>query len=329
MKNIEVQRAILEKIKEYNRIIIFRHSRPDGDAVGSTKGLQSLLKLNFPKKEIYLQNSDYCDYMKFLGPEDEPIADELYADALGIVVDTGTLDRISNKKYDLCRELIKIDHHIDIKPYGDISWVEEERSSSCEMIAKFYDSFKDELKIDGATARFIYTGMVTDSGRFRYRSVSGETLRLAGLMLEQGIDTDILYANLYLDEYNSLKFKSYVYKHMKMTENGVVHIFVDRKMQKKFGLTSEQASNVISYLDSIKGSLIWLAFIEGKKGDNAIRVRLRSRFITVNQIAERYSGGGHACASGATVHTRREAMRLVKEADETLAKYKQENEGWL
>lgn len=329
MKNIEVQRAILEKIKEYNRIIIFRHLRPDGDAVGSTKGLQALLKLNFPEKEIYLQNSDYCDYMKFLGPEDEPVADELYADALGIVVDTGTLDRISNKKYELCRELIKIDHHIDIKPYGDISWVEEERSSSCEMIAKFYDSFKDELKISAEAARYIYTGMVTDSGRFRYRSVSGETLRLAGVILDQGIDTDILYANLYLDEYKALKFKSYVYKHMKMTENGVVYIFVDRKMQKKFGLTSEQASNVISYLDSIKGSLIWLAFIEGKKGDKAIRVRLRSRFITVNQIAERHNGGGHDCASGATVYSKKEMAELIREADVELGEYKKSREGWL
>jgi phosphoesterase RecJ-like protein len=197
------------------------------------------------------------------------------------------------------------------------------------MIAKFYDTFKDELKIDGAVARFIYTGMVTDSGRFRYRSVSGETLRLAGLMLEQGIDTDILYANLYLDEYNSLKFKSYVYKHMKMTENGVVYIFVDRKMQKKFGLTSEQASNVISYLDSIKGSLIWLAFIEGKKGDKAIRVRLRSRFITVNQIAERHNGGGHDCASGATVYSKNEMAQLICEADRELCEYKKSREGWL
>ena len=181
----------------------------------------------------------------------------------------------------------------------------------------------------GATARFIYTGMVTDSGRFRYRSVSGETLRLAGLMLEQGIDTDILYANLYLDEYKALKFKSYVYKHMKMTANGVVHIFVDRKMQKKFGLTSEQASNVISYLDSIKGSLIWLAFIEGKKGDKAIRVRLRSRFITVNQIAERHNGGGHDCASGATVYSKKEMAELIREADVELGEYKKSREGWL
>ena len=329
MKNYETMKSILEKIKSYQRIIIFRHYRPDGDAVGSTKGLQRILQLSFPEKEIYLQNSDYCDYMAFLGKEDEPIDESLYESALGIVVDTGTADRASNKKFSLCREIIKIDHHIDIKPYGDISWVEEERSSSCEMIAKFYEAFRDELVLDKEGATYIYTGMVTDSGRFRYRSVSGDTLRLAGMLLDFGIDTDRLYANLYLDEYNALKFKAYVYNNMKMTDNGVVYIYVDRRMQKRFELTSEQASNVISSLDSIRGSLIWLAFIDGKKGDDTIRVRLRSRFVTVNTLAEKYSGGGHDCAAGATVHSKKEMKALIAEADERLAKYKSENEGWL
>ena len=329
MKNYETMKSILEKIKSYQRIIIFRHYRPDGDAVGSTKGLQRILQLSFPEKEIYLQNSDYCDYMAFLGKEDEPIDESLYESALGIVVDTGTADRASNKKFSLCKEIIKIDHHIDIKPYGDISWVEEERSSSCEMIAKFYETFRDELVLDKEGATYIYTGMVTDSGRFRYRSVSGDTLRLAGMLLDFGIDTDRLYANLYLDEYNALKFKAYVYNNMKMTDNGVVYIYVDRRMQKRFGLTSEQASNIISSLDSIRGSLIWLAFIDGKKGDDAIRVRLRSRFVTVNTLAEKYSGGGHDCAAGATVHSKKEMKALIAEADERLAKYKSENEGWL
>ena len=329
MKNYETMKSILEKIKSYQRIIIFRHYRPDGDAVGSTKGLQRILQLSFPEKEIYLQNSDFCDYMAFLGKEDEPIDESLYESALGIVVDTGTADRASNKKFSLCREIIKIDHHIDIKPYGDISWVEEERSSSCEMIAKFYEAFRDELVLDKEGATYIYTGMVTDSGRFRYRSVSGDTLRLAGMLLDFGIDTDRLYANLYLDEYNALKFKAYVYNNMKMTDNGVVYIYVDRRMQKRFELTSEQASNVISSLDSIRGSLIWLAFIDGKKGDDTIRVRLRSRFVTVNTLAEKYSGGGHDCAAGATVHSKKEMKALIAEADERLAKYKSENEGWL
>ena len=197
------------------------------------------------------------------------------------------------------------------------------------MIAKFYEAFRDELVLDKEGATYIYTGMVTDSGRFRYRSVSGDTLRLAGMLLDFGIDTDRLYANLYLDEYNALKFKAYVYNNMKMTDNGVVYIYVDRRMQKRFGLTSEQASNVISSLDSIRGSLIWLAFIDGKKGDDTIRVRLRSRFVTVNTLAEKYSGGGHDCAAGATVHSKKEMKALIAEADARLAKYKSENEGWL
>ena len=324
--NIENMTTILDKIKEYNHIIIFRHYRPDGDAVGSTKGLKRILELTYPDKEIYLQNSDFAEYVKFLGTEDEPSADELYADALGIVIDTATKERISNKKFSLCKELVKIDHHIPIQSYAAYEWVEEERSSACEMIAAFYDTFKDELKIDSDAATYIYAGMVTDSGRFRFRSVSGETMRLAGMLLNVGIDTDTLYANLYMKEFKNFKFESYVYKKMKITENGVAYIYVDRAMQKKFNLSLEDASASVSYLDSIKDSLIWLAFIDTNDG---IRLRLRSRFVTVNALAEKYGGGGHACACGATVHNKKEMKQLISEADELLGKYKSENEGWL
>ena len=194
------------------------------------------------------------------------------------------------------------------------------------MIAAFYDTFKSELKIDKEAATYIYAGMVTDSGRFRFRSVSGETMRLAGMLLDIGIDTDTLYANLYMKEFNNFKFESYVYKKMKRSESGVAYIFVDRRMQKKFNLSTEDASASVSYLDSIKNSLIWLAFIET---DNGIRVRLRSRFVTINQLAEKYSGGGHACAAGATVHSKKEMKQLISEADAILKQYKSEHEGWL
>ena len=326
MKNEKMQ-AVLDKIKEYNRIIIFRHFRPDGDAIGSTKGLQRILRLSFPEKEIYLQNSDFSDYLAFLGGEDEPIDDSLYPDALGLVLDTGTAARISNKKYSLCRELVKIDHHIPLESYAPTEWVEEERSSCSEMVAAFYDAFRDELKIDSEAARYIYTGMVTDSGRFRFRDVSGETMRLAGVILSVGIDTDVLFANLYLKDFRNFKFEAYAHGKMKLTENGVVSLFVSQRMQKRFGLSGEDASASVSLMDSIKGSLIWLAFIEGD--DGKIRVRLRSRFVTVNALAEKYGGGGHACAAGATVHSKREMKQLIGEADALLAEYKASNEGWL
>ena len=100
-------REVLDTIKQYDKIIIFRHFRPDGDAVGSTKGLQRILKLTFPEKEIILQNCDFSDYMSFLGDEEPIMDDEYYADALGIVLDTATTKRISNQKYALCKTLIK------------------------------------------------------------------------------------------------------------------------------------------------------------------------------------------------------------------------------
>ena len=323
----EQMKVIFEKINAYDRIVIFRHKRPDGDAVGSTLGLQGILKLSFPQKEIIVNNCDYSDYVGFLGGEDPAMPDDFYAEALGIIIDTATSDRVSNPRYALCKEICKIDHHIPKESYGDYEWVEEHRSSSCEMIAAFYAAFKDELKIDVATATLIYAGMVTDSGRFRFRSVSGDTMRLAGMLLDEGVDTDHLYANLYMKEFHTLKFQAEVYKKMKISENGVAYLYVSRAMQEKFGLTFEEACASVSYMDSIKNSLIWIAFIEADDGN--IRVRLRSRFVTINQIAEKYNGGGHDCASGATVKSRSEMRRLIADADARLKEYKESNEGWL
>lgn len=325
--NFEAKKLILDKIKEYDKIIIFRHKRPDGDAVGSTKGLREILRLTFPEKDIRLINCDYSDYVSFLGGEDGEVEDSFYADALAIVLDTATSDRISNQKYTLCREKIKFDHHINLEHYGDYEWVEEERSSVCEMVADFYNTFKDELKISKDAATYIYAGMVTDSGRFRFRSVSGETLRLAGMLLDMGVELDTLHAHLYMKEFHTLKFQAYVYEKMQISENGVAYLHVTKEMQDAFSLTSEEASASVSYMESIKNSLIWIAFIDND--DGSIRVRLRSRFVTVNAIAEKYNGGGHACACGATVYSEDEMMALISDSDALLKDYKENNEGWL
>lgn len=325
--NFEIKKKILDKIKQYDRIVITRHFRPDGDAIGSTKGLAKIIKLSFPQKEVYVLNEDSSQYLAFLGGEDAPIDDEKYADALVIVCDTATTDRISNKKYALGKELIKIDHHIDVKPYGDLSWVEEERSSLCEMIADFWLTFKDELKIDEEAATCIFTGMVTDSGRFKFSSVDGDTMRRAAALLDVGINTEWIYSNLNLDEFDVFKFEAFVYKKMKISKNGVAYIYVDKAMQKKFKLSNEQASNVVSYLDGIKGAIVWLAFIQNASG--SIRVRLRSRFVTINALAEKYGGGGHDKASGATVHSKKEMKQMLSDADELVKNYKENNTGWL
>ena len=315
-------------IKEYKNIIISRHVRPDGDAVGSTLGLARILRLTFPEKQVYVVNGDYAEYTAFLGAEDAQPDAARYAESLAIVIDTATPDRISNKSWQSAREVIKIDHHIDVAPYGDIAWVEEHRSSACEMIADFYMTFREELKIDREAATCIYAGMVTDSGRFRFRSVSGETLRCAAALLDLGVDTDTLFAHLYLEKLDAFRFRAYVYENIKMTPHGVAYIYVDRAMKERFSLTDEEASNVVSCLDSIKGSIIWLAFIDNSDGAT-IRVRLRSRFVTVDKLANKYRGGGHDCASGATLMSPDEIPLLLADADALIADYKENNGGWM
>ena len=327
--NREVKEQILQKIKEYDRIMIFRHIRNDGDCVGATKGLKRILQLSFPEKEIYLIDQDTAQYLEFMGPEDAPVPEEMYYDALGIVVDTASEARISNKNYKLCKELIKIDHHIPLENYGDLIWVEEERAAACEMIVDFYATFKDELKIDSEAATHLYTGLVTDSGRFKYDGVSGETMRNAGLLLDVGVDTQLLYARLYLEAFEYLKFKAYIYEKMQITENGVAYIHVDKAMQEKFNLTLEQASACVGTLDSIRGCICWMVFIDNGDEENSVRVRLRSRFVHVNPIAEKYRGGGHACACGATVYGEEEMQALLRDADALVKEYKETHEDWL
>lgn len=324
---MSILQTIFDRIEAASSILLFRHIRIDGDCVGATKGLQEIIRRTWPEKTVLLIDDEHSDYLSFLGADDEPVPDDVYRQSLGVVIDVGNHERISNQKYVLCKELIKIDHHIERDPYGDLNWVEDWRSSACEMIAAFYDAFRNRLTLSVRAAECLYTGMVTDSGRFMYEGVSGDTMRLAGLMLDAGVNTETLYSHLYLRTFDELKFKAAIYENMQLTPNGVAWIHVSKEMQNRFGLTFETACTAISSLSDIRGVLCWLAFIDVDGGE--IRVRLRSRFAAINPIAEKYHGGGHACASGATVYSPQEMDALIQDADEHIRRYKETHDGWM
>ncbi len=322
-----IKREILDKIKEYDSIVIGRHIRPDGDAIGSSRGLKRIIELTYPEKKVYLSNTDTSDYLSFLGSEDPPVSNETIRSSLAILLDTATADRLSNPRLLNAAELIKIDHHIKCEDFKGTEWIEDYRSSVSEMIADFYETFRDELKLDATGARCIYTGIVTDSGRFSYSSTSPETLRLAALMLSFGFDIEELQAHLDLKEYSFYRFRTALFHRIKRTSSGLLWVYVDEEFQKKWKLTRENASESVSFLSGVKGSICWLAFIDN--GDGTIRVRLRSRFMTVNELASRYHGGGHDRASGATCYSKDEMMALVEEADKAVMEYKANNTGWI
>ncbi len=325
--NEDTKKLILELIEANDPIVISRHIRPDGDAVGSTMGFTKVLRDTYPQKKIYLADDDFSDYLAFCGGEDE-VPEEVYPNALLIVIDTGTRKRISNRNYAKAKKIVKIDHHIEADPYGDVNWVEDFRSSACEMIADFLVTFKDRLKISPQAAAYVYMGMVTDSGRFRFEGVTGDTMRLAGAMLDYGVDYETLFAHLYTEEPEAFRLKSYVYDHIGITKNGVAYLYMDEATQDRFHLSFEAASGVVNELSKIRGSLIWVAFIANREKKN-IRVRLRSRFLGINDLAIKYHGGGHNMAAGATVFSEQEMQELIDDADRLLGEYKSTHEGWL
>jgi len=132
-----------------------------------------------------------------------------------------------------------------------------------------------------------------------------------------------------LRDLDSLRFKAHVYSHMQLSEHGVASVYIDTKTQQEFGISFEEACAAVGYLDGIRGCLCWLAFIETGDERASIRVRLRSRFMAINPLAEAYRGGGHANASGATVFGAEEVRALTAQADAMVKEYKETHEGWL
>lgn len=289
-------------------------------------GLKHILRASFPEKDIRTFSVDSADYTAFLGTDD-PADPDFCRGALCLALDCGDKRRLSGEFYKSCAEMIKIDHHPNVEPYGDLNWVEDERSSVCEIITSFYNTFRDELVLTPDAAACLYTGMVTDSLRFKIKDTSGETMRMAALLLDSGIDTELIFARLGMDTPGKMAYKAWALRHIRYTENGVAYFYVSQRQVKRLGLTMEEITSGVSFMDSIAGSLIWLGFFQYP--DGSIRVRLRSRFTTVNGIASRYGGGGHPQASGATVHSKKEMKKLLAEADAELKDYKKNNEGWI
>jgi bifunctional oligoribonuclease and PAP phosphatase NrnA len=317
MKGQEKMERILNKIKEYNTIIIHGHKRPDGDCYGSQFGLKNVIQSSFPDKKVYVVG-ERSAFVDFIGQLDV-ISDDQYQGALSIVVDTAVEDRISDPRYVLGAEIIKIDHHIPVDDYGIIRWVDTSFPSCAQMIAYFYYKFRDELKLTLEGAIAMYTGIVTDTGRFRFRGVSELTHQLAGLMIAHGVDVEYIDGKLGIETLDMISLKGYVYSNF-VIANGFVYLKMTRDVIDKYNVTDEQAASMVGLLGGIEGFPVWALFIEYP---DEIRIRLRSNGPTIDKLANQYGGGGHAKASGAKLNNWNELPLFIKDVEEIVRVYKE------
>ncbi|WCT60135.1 DHH family phosphoesterase [Limosilactobacillus portuensis] len=303
--------AILEQIKKYNKIIIHRHQRPDPDAIGSQIGLAEILKASFPYKQIYVVGKDIPG-LDWIGQMDE-IDGQTFDGALVIVTDTANAPRIDDRRFDNGDKLIKIDHHPNDEPYGDLMWVEPEASSCSEMIYSFYQHFAKDLKLPKKAASALYAGIIGDTGRFLYPATTPRTMLVAGALMAAGADASAISQRENEISEPVARLSAYVYENLTINESGAAYIVLDNDTLTKFGLTEAGTSAVVSLPGRIQNVLAWAIFVEQEDGH--FRIRLRSKGPVINELAKNHDGGGHPLASGAKAVDHAEISQVIKELD--------------
>lgn len=305
---------LLNKIKEYDTIIIHRHTKPDGDALGSQMGLKEAILETFKHKKVYAVGDEMERY-KFIGRVDE-ITDETYKSSLAIVLDCGAEHLISDERYKLADYIIKIDHHIPQGAYGDMQIVKQEFESCAGLIAHFL--LKESFIITNKAATQLFTGIVTDSGRFRYSSTSSKTFDIASKLYKIGVQSDLIYNNIYSEKLSIIKFRALLVSKFEIIKN--VAFLKNTKedvalyMEKYQVTTFDISRGMVNIMSGIEGIDIWVNFTQDLNDE--IYVEIRSNGYNINQIACKYGGGGHLMASGCTVPDFETADRLIKDLNE-------------
>ncbi|NRD76100.1 bifunctional oligoribonuclease/PAP phosphatase NrnA [Bacillus sp. BRMEA1] len=309
-----MKEKILELIEQYDTIIVHRHVRPDPDAYGSQCGLVEILKESYPNKKVYAvgQDEPTLEYMRKL----DKIEDDVYQGALVIVCDTANTDRVCDKRYTLGDKLIKIDHHPNEDPYGDLLWVDTTASSCSEMIYELYLFGKDRgLKLCDEAARLLFAGIVGDTGRFLFPSTTEKTFTYAGELIHYEFSRTELFDRMYELDPNIIKLNGYILQNFEFQPNGAAFIKLTKELLEEYNAKPSEASLLVGSLGDVKGIKAWVFFIEEK---DQIRVRLRSKGPVINGVARKFNGGGHPLASGATIYSWDEVEDVMKELNTVL-----------
>ena len=299
---------VIAAIREYNRIIIHRHKNPDGDALGSQLGLAGILRENFPEKEILCVGDTSLRYA-FMGFTPDEVSDEAYNGALAIILDTSASALIFDERYKLAEKTVRIDHHIFCEEIAEIEVTDTSYESCCGLIAAF--AMECELKVPSDAAKALYTGMITDSGRFRYDSVSSQTFRCAAFLMEQDFRTDDIYRNLYADDFSFIQLRARFVLKIQFADCGVAYIYTTKEEADSYEADTFTISRgMVNVMGEIRGIDTWVNFTETDEG---VLCEIRSSLYNINPIAKKYGGGGHAKASGATLKDRNEAMAMLED----------------
>lgn len=316
---LDICKQIYKKIKKYNTIVVARHVGPDPDAIASQIALRDTIQLNFPNKKVVAVGA-YVSKFKYFGSIDKVDLDK-YSDALLIILDVPTLDRVDGIEGLSYKEVIKIDHHPSDALVATLEIVDDTASSTCQLVAEFI--FRTNLKINQNIASNLFLGIVSDSDRFLLSYTTAKTFHIVSKLIDQyELDFEPLYNNLYERPINEIRFHGYLAEHLNLTENGLAYVKITPEILKEYEVDNGTPSNMINDFNYIKEVLVWI-FVTYDEKNTIFKVNIRSRGPIINEIAAKYNGGGHKFASGARCKTEEEIDLLLKDLDKACKEYKE------
>jgi phosphoesterase RecJ-like protein len=320
MKLKSWQEAI-DLIKKNKKFLIVSHKNPDGDSIGSEIALAlALMKMD---KEVYIYNSDPPPerYSKF--PKASLIMTEKknFEEDVTIIVDCAEIGRVGEIKdnIDFSKPIINIDHHIGNTSFGTVNVIKTDHSSTAEII---YRLIKNEIQMDKEIATYLYIGILTDTGAFRYPNTTSHSLRVASELVAYGvIASQVSEFIWFTDPEARIKLLGDVLHSMDLYDK-ISIMTVTKEMLEKHGAKEEDTEEFVDYGLSIKG--VETAAIIKERETGMLKVSLRSKNnIPVQELAAKYGGGGHRTASGFTVKGDIKTFKdeLKKELEQLVSHY--------
>ena len=290
------------KIAAYQVIILHYHVLPDYDALGSVFALQAIIRATWPSKEVYVAGG--VSGWDLLPPGDI-LEDSCWSGALVIICDCSNKERVEDQRYLKGDLVIKIDHHRDFQPFGNLVWVDTTMVATAEMIylLYLYGDAHYPLQIPQEAYLYLFAGMVTDSGNFRFveKEQAARFYRHASQVVAAGnFSPREVMSQIFQQDEKILRYRGYLMNSFIRPVPSLVYAKVDAVNLEQLELSWQEAVGHVNSLMGIKGVLVWALFVE-EPPERRILCELRSGGLVVNELAYTFGGGGHPLASGCSL----------------------------
>lgn len=296
-------KEILQTIKQHRNFLITTHIKLEGDALGSVLSLRDILLYLKKKADIVVQDRIPCEY-KFLPHIQyiKNVKEVNFSDyEVLFALDTSSQQRCLKviKSFGKDKIIVNIDHHISNTCFGSINWIDPEASSTTEMLYRLYQRLN--IPLDKLRATWLYVGILTDTGSFRYPNTNAKTFQLAGRLVNYGLDVNRIYQSIYYNfTLKQIRMLNQIISTLKSDRSGRIVWF---KMSRDFpDNTYELSDEILDLGRMIKQAEVVVLFRENPYQRGNIRVNLRSKGrVDVDMIARIFGGGGHHTASGFSI----------------------------